>query len=80
VGNEQKGSHSATYHLEITQAMLEIWLASWGEDIRKAHPQPNTAQDILRDAAIYLERLQSQPRRVLRGYLQLLETKGKPVH
>ena len=50
------------------------------EEIKKAHPQPNTAQDILRDAAIYLERLQSQARRVILGYLRLLENKKKSVH
>ena len=64
------------FHLEITQPMLRHWLDSWGEEIKKARPQPNTAQDILRDAAIYLERLQSQARRVLLGYLRLLETKA----
>ena len=68
------------FHLEITQPMLETWLTSWGEEIEKARPQPNTAQDILRDAAIYLERLQSQARRVLLGYLRLLETKDQFGH
>jgi len=68
------------FHLEMTQPMLQTWLDSWGGEIKKARPQPNTAQDILRDAAIYLERLQSQARRVILAYLRLLETKKKSVH
>jgi GMP synthase (glutamine-hydrolysing) len=68
------------FHLEMTQPMLQQWLASWGKEIKEAQPQPITAQDILRDAAIYLERLQSQARRVILGYLRLLESKKKSVH
>jgi hypothetical protein len=60
--------------------MLQHWLAFRGEEIRKAHPQPNTGEDILRDAAIYLERLQSQARRVILGYIRLLEKKKKFAH
>jgi GMP synthase (glutamine-hydrolysing) len=75
-----KVAYGFQFHLEITQPMLQQWLASWGEEIKKAHPQPITAEDILRDAAIYLERLQSQARRVILAYLRLLETKKKSVH
>jgi GMP synthase (glutamine-hydrolysing) len=73
-------AYGLQFHLEMTQPMLHHWLASWGEEIRKARPQPNTGEDILRDAAIYLERLQSQARRVILGYIRLLEKKKKFAH
>ncbi len=73
-------AYGLQFHLEMTQPLLQHWLASWGEEVKTAHPQPNTGEDILRDAAIYMERLQSQAQRVLLGYIRLLEKKNKFAH
>jgi hypothetical protein len=51
---------------------LQSWLSAWEAEISEARPQPITAPDILRDGAIYLERLQDQARRWLTGYLSLI--------
>ena len=53
--------------------MIKTWLGQWGEEIKKAKPQPLTALDILQDSRIYLERLQKQVRLFFGRYLELLE-------
>jgi GMP synthase (glutamine-hydrolysing) len=66
-------AYGLQFHLEMTPPLLQTWLTAWRDEIKEARPQPTTAEDILRDAAIYLERLQSQARRVFVRYLRLLE-------
>ena len=53
--------------------MIKTWLNHWAEDITKAKPQPVTAQDILRDSRVYLDRLHKQVRLFFGRYLELLE-------
>lgn len=68
------------FHLELDLDLLKSWLAAWEGEIKEARPQPITAPDILRDAAIYLEKLQDQARRWLKGYLALIKPRGEIVH
>lgn len=65
-------AYGLQFHLELDLKLLKSWLSSWEKEIREARPQPITAPDILRDGAIYLERLQDQARRWLTGYLSLI--------
>ena len=66
-------AYGLQFHFEVTEPMIKTWLAQWGEEIKKAKPQPLTAQDILRDSRIYLERLQKQVWLFFGRYLELLE-------
>ena len=70
-------SYGLQFHLELTLPLLKTWCSVWEEEIKDARPQPITAADILRDASIYLERLQTQARRWLTTYLRLIEGRGK---
>jgi GMP synthase (glutamine-hydrolysing) len=69
-------AYGLQFHLELDLALLKSWLSSWEEEIGEARPQPITAPDILRDGAIYLERLQEQARRWLTAYLSLILAEG----
>jgi GMP synthase (glutamine-hydrolysing) len=66
-------SYGLQFHLEMTRPMLEAWLSAWINEIGQAKPQPLTARDILEDANIYLDRLQSQGCLFFSRYLSLLE-------
>lgn len=66
-------AYGIQFHLELTEAMLRTWLISWADEIREARPQPLSAEEILEDAVIYLDRLQAQARQVFSRYLKLLE-------
>jgi GMP synthase (glutamine-hydrolysing) len=66
-------AYGLQFHFEVTETMIKTWLSQWADEIKKARPQPVTAQDILRDSRIYLERLQKQVRLFFGGYLGLLE-------
>ncbi|MBI5582528.1 MAG: gamma-glutamyl-gamma-aminobutyrate hydrolase family protein [Deltaproteobacteria bacterium] len=65
-------AYGLQFHLELDLDLLQSWLSAWEAEISEARPQPITAPDILRDGAIYLERLQDQARRWLSGYLSLI--------
>lgn len=69
-------AYGLQFHLELDLALLKSWLSSWEDEIGEARPQPITAPDILRDGAIYLERLQEQARRWLTAYLSLILAEG----
>ena len=66
-------AYGIQFHLELTLPMLRTWCSAWEEEIKEARPQPITAPDILRDAAVYLDRLQAQARRWLKSYLLRIE-------
>jgi GMP synthase (glutamine-hydrolysing) len=66
-------AYGLQFHFEVTETMIKTWLGQWGEEIKKAKPQPLTALDILRDSRIYLERLQKQVRLFFGRYLELIE-------
>ena len=66
-------AYGLQFHLELDLPLLQSWLSAWEAEIKEARPQPITAPDILRDAVIYLEKLQDQARRWLTGYLALIQ-------
>lgn len=66
-------AYGLQFHFEVTEPMIKTWVGQWAEEIKQAKPQPLTAQDILRDSRVYLERLQKQVRLFFGGYLDLLE-------
>jgi GMP synthase (glutamine-hydrolysing) len=66
-------AYGLQFHFEVTESMIKTWLGHWGEEIKKAKPQPLTAQDIVRDSRVYLERLQKQVRVFFGRYLELIE-------
>jgi GMP synthase (glutamine-hydrolysing) len=66
-------AYGLQFHFELTEAMIKTWVSQWGPEIKKARPQPLTAQDILQDSRVYLERLQKQVRLIFGRYLELLE-------
>jgi len=70
-------AYGLQFHLELDLELLKSWLTAWESEISEARPQPITAPDILRDAGIYLERLQDQARRWLSGYLSLILSDDK---
>jgi hypothetical protein len=53
--------------------MIKTWLSSWVQEIQLAAPRTVTPEDILSDAAIYLERLHAQARVFFSGYLDRIE-------
>jgi GMP synthase (glutamine-hydrolysing) len=66
-------AYGLQFHFEVTESMIKTWLGQWGEEIKKAKPQPLSTQDILQDSRVYLERLQKQVRLFFGRYLELLE-------
>lgn len=73
-------AYGIQFHLELDLDLLKSWVSAWEAEIKEARPQPITAPDILRDAVIYLEKLQDQARRWLTGYLALIQPPGKTLH
>jgi GMP synthase-like glutamine amidotransferase len=68
-------AYGLQFHFEVTEAMIKTWVSQWAEEISSAKPQPLTAQDILRDSKVYLERLQKQVRLFFGHYLDRIEKK-----
>jgi GMP synthase-like glutamine amidotransferase len=66
-------AYGLQFHFEVTETMIKTWVSQWADEIPRAKPQPLTAQDILRDSTIYLERLQKQVRLFFNGYLERIE-------
>jgi len=66
-------AYGLQFHFEITRPMLKTWLSSWVEEIKEARPQPLTAQTILGESRIYMDRLHNQARSVFGEYLRLVE-------
>jgi len=71
-------AYGLQFHFEVTGAMIKTWVSQWAEEIPSAKPQPLTAQDILRDSKVYLERLQKQVRLFFEHYLDRIEKKLSP--
>jgi GMP synthase (glutamine-hydrolysing) len=66
-------AYGLQFHMEITKPMLKTWLSSWVEEIKEARPQPITAQGILGEAKIYLDRVNKQARTIFGEFIQLVE-------
>jgi GMP synthase (glutamine-hydrolysing) len=73
-------AYGIQFHLELDLPLLRSWLSAWEAEIKEARPQPITAPDILRDAVIYLEKLQDQARRWLTHFLALIHPLRKTRH
>lgn len=71
-------AYGLQFHFEVTESMIKTWLSLWADEIKMAKPQPLTAQDILRDSRIYLERLQKQVRIFFGHYLGFIEKGSFP--
>jgi len=69
-------AYGLQFHFEVTESMIQTWLTQWAKEIKKAKPQPLTAQDILQDSRVYLDRLHKQVWLFFGRYLDFVE-KGK---
>jgi GMP synthase (glutamine-hydrolysing) len=68
-----EAAYGLQFHLEITKPMMKVWLSSWAEEIREARPQPITAQSILGEGKIYLERVNRQARDLFGRFVRMAE-------
>ncbi len=66
-------AYGLQFHFELTKPMLRTWLSSWLEEIKEARPQPITAQSILEDSKIYMDRLHKQARAVFVEFIRRVE-------
>jgi GMP synthase (glutamine-hydrolysing) len=66
-------AYGLQFHLEITKPMLKTWLSSWTQEIKEAKPQPVSAQSIMGEAKIYLDRLNRQARTFFSRFIELVE-------
>lgn len=69
----EEWAYGLQFHFEVTESMIKTWLSLWADEIKMAKPQPLTAQDILRDSRIYLERQQKQAANFFQRYLEAIE-------
>ncbi|HMK65998.1 MAG TPA: type 1 glutamine amidotransferase [Thermodesulfobacteriota bacterium] len=70
-------SYGLHFHLEVTESIIKTWLSVRAGEIQMGVPSALTPEDILADARIYLDRLHTQARIFLLGYLKILEKMKK---
>jgi GMP synthase (glutamine-hydrolysing) len=66
-------AYGLQFHMEITKPMLKTWLSNWADEIKEARPTV-TAQGIMGEAKIYLDRVNSQARGIFREFTRRAET------
>jgi GMP synthase (glutamine-hydrolysing) len=65
-------AYGLQFHMEITKPMLKSWLSHWAEEIKEARP-PVTAQGIMGEAKIYLDKVNRQSRAIFREFIRQAE-------